>query len=88
MPVDTSSDWTSKLLGMTGKLVSAGHAPTARLPGVPAAPVDWATLDRLLADGLHPGDAPPGYEAMARLVAAATPPVAADELAGEQAAVA
>jgi hypothetical protein len=56
--------------------------------GSPPPPVDWATLDRLLAGRLDPGDAPPGYEAMARLVAAATPPVAADELAGEQAAIA
>ena len=63
------------------------HQPLASL-GSPPPPVDWATLDRLLAGRLDPGDAPPGYEAMARLVAAATPPVAADELAGEQAAVA
>jgi hypothetical protein len=40
--------------------------------GSPPPPVDWATLDRLLAGRLDAGDAPPGYEAIARL-AAATP---------------
>jgi hypothetical protein len=49
--------------------------------------VDFGTIDRLLAGRLEEADAPPGYEGVAELVAAATPPVDPDELAGEQAAI-
>jgi hypothetical protein len=51
-------------------------------------PVDDDTVDRLLAGRLDPADAPPGYAAVARLLAAATAPAGRDELAGERAAVA
>jgi hypothetical protein len=51
-------------------------------------PVDDDTIDRLLAGRLDPADAPPGYAAVARLLAAATAPAGRDELAGERAAVA
>lgn len=51
-------------------------------------PVDHDTVDRLLAGRLDPADAPPGYAAVARLLAAATAPAGRDELAGERAAVA
>jgi len=44
---------------------------------------DPATLERLLAGQLNPGDAPPGYGGLARLLAAATAPPAAEELTGE-----
>jgi hypothetical protein len=44
---------------------------------------DQDTLERLLAGRLDPSDVPPGYEAVARLLAAATAPAAPDELAGE-----
>jgi len=50
--------------------------------------VDHDTIDRLLAGRLDPADAPPGYAAVARLLAAATAPAGRDELAGERAAVA
>jgi hypothetical protein len=50
-------------------------------------PVDHDTVDRLLAGRLDPADAPPGYAAVARLLAAATAPAGRDELAGERAAV-
>jgi hypothetical protein len=53
-----------------------------------APPLDQDTADRLLAVRLDPADAPPGYAALARLLAAATAPPRPDELAGEQAAVA
>jgi hypothetical protein len=49
--------------------------------------VDDDTIDRLLAGRLDPADAPPGYAAVARLLAAATAPAGRDELAGERAAV-
>jgi len=53
-----------------------------------APPLDQHTADRLLAVRLDPADAPPGYAALARLLAAATAPPRPDELAGERAAVA
>jgi hypothetical protein len=43
--------------------------------------LDDETADRLLAGRLDPADAPPGYAAVAKLVAAATAPAATDELA-------
>jgi hypothetical protein len=43
--------------------------------------LDDETADRLLAGRLDPADAPPGYAAVAKLVAAATAPAASDELA-------
>jgi len=50
-----------------------------------AAPVaDQDTLERLLAERLDPADAPAGYAGLARLLAAATAPAAAEELACEQ----
>ena len=49
-----------------------------------AAPVaDQDTLERLLAGRLNPSDVPPGCQGVARLLAAATAPAAAEELAGE-----
>jgi hypothetical protein len=51
-------------------------------------PLDHDTVDRLLAVRLDSADAPPGYAAVARLLAAAAAPPRADELAGEEAAVA
>jgi hypothetical protein len=53
-----------------------------------APPLDQDTADRLLAVRLDPADAPPGYAALARLLAAATAPPRPDELAGERAAMA
>ena len=50
--------------------------------GPPAA--DQDTLERLLDGRLDPGSVPPGYGGLARLLAAAAAPAAADELAGEQ----
>ncbi|HEU4398813.1 MAG TPA: hypothetical protein VFU54_13395, partial [Actinomycetota bacterium] len=50
--------------------------------------VDDETADRLLAGRLDPADAPPGYAAVPKLVAAATAPATTDELAGEPEAVA
>ena len=47
-------------------------------------PLDQDTADRLLAGRLEPADAPPGYAAVAWLLAAATAPPGQDELAGEQ----
>ncbi len=44
---------------------------------------DQATVERLLAARLGPSDVPPGFEGVARLLAAATAPAAAEELAGE-----
>jgi hypothetical protein len=50
-----------------------------------AAPVaDQDTVERLLAGRLNPADAPAGYAGLARLLAAATAPAAAEELTGEQ----
>ncbi|HEX2273295.1 MAG TPA: hypothetical protein VHG90_05430 [Acidimicrobiales bacterium] len=46
------------------------------------------TADRLLAGTLGAADVPPGYEGVAALVRAATGPATADELVGEEAAVA
>jgi hypothetical protein len=59
-------------------------------PGRREAPptVDDETADRLLAGQLDPADAPPGYAAVAKLVAAATGPATTDELAGEPEAIA
>jgi hypothetical protein len=59
-------------------------------PGRREAPptVDDETADRLLAGRLDPADAPPGYAAVAKLVAAATGPATTEELAGEPEAVA
>jgi hypothetical protein len=51
-------------------------------------PLDQDTADRLLAGRLDPADAPPGYAAVASLLAAATAPPGQDELAGEQATIA
>ncbi len=45
--------------------------------------VDQDRLERLLAGRLNPADAPPGYAGLAKLLAAATAPPAAEELAGE-----
>jgi hypothetical protein len=50
--------------------------------------LDDQTADRLLAGRLAPADAPPGYAAVTRLVAAAAAPATTEELAGEPAAVA
>jgi hypothetical protein len=61
--------------------------PPASSRSTPPA-LDRDTADRLLAGRLDPGDAPAGYAAVARLLAAATAPPSVDELAGEQAAVA
>jgi len=47
-----------------------------------------ATVERLLAGRLGPPDVPPGFEGVAGLLAAATAPAAAEELAGEQAVLA
>ena len=44
---------------------------------------DPDTVERLLAGRLDPSDVPPGYGAVARLLAAATAPAAPEELAGE-----
>jgi hypothetical protein len=44
---------------------------------------DSDTVERLLAGRLGPSDVPPGYEGVARLLAAATAPAAPEELAGE-----
>ena len=55
--------------------------------GIPPT-LDDETTDRLLAGQLDPADAPPGYAAVAKLVAAATAPAATEELAGEPEAVA
>jgi hypothetical protein len=51
-------------------------------------PTDFGTIDRVLAGRLDEADAPPGYAGVARLVAAATPPIDPGELAGKQAVVA
>jgi hypothetical protein len=51
-------------------------------------PLDPVTADRLLAGRLDPVDAPPGYVAVARLLAAAAAPPGQEELAGEDSAVA
>jgi hypothetical protein len=55
-------------------LASLGHLPPA---------VDRDTADQLLTGRLDPADAPPGYDAVARLLAAATGPASHEELAGE-----
>jgi hypothetical protein len=54
-------------------------------PGRREAPptLDDETANRLVAGRLDPADAPPGYAAVAKLVAAATAPATTDELAGE-----
>jgi hypothetical protein len=57
-------------------LASLGQMPRA---------VDKDTADRLLTGRLDPADAPPGYAAVARLLAAATAPASPDELASEPA---
>jgi hypothetical protein len=49
---------------------------------------DQDILERLLAGRLEPASAPPGYGALARLLATATAPAAAEELAGERLAMA
>jgi hypothetical protein len=62
-----------------------------RLPGSPGSSpptLDHDTADRLLAGRLDPADAPPGFAAVAMVVAAATAPATPEELAGEPAAVA
>jgi hypothetical protein len=51
-------------------------------------PLDHGTADQLLAGRLDPVDAPPGYVAVARLLAAAAAPPGREELAGEHRAVA
>ena len=51
-------------------------------------PLDQRTADQLLAGRLDPADAPPGYAAVARLLAAAAAPPGQDELAGEHRAAA
>ena len=50
--------------------------------------LDLVTADRLLAGRLDPADAPAGYAAVARLLAAAAGPASPEELAGEQAVIA
>jgi hypothetical protein len=49
---------------------------------------DQDTLELLLAGRLDPADVPAGHAGLARLLAAASAPAAAEELAGEQAALA
>lgn len=49
--------------------------------------LDDRTADRLLAGGVAPVDAPPGYEEVAALVASARRPVTGSELASESAVV-
>jgi hypothetical protein len=49
---------------------------------------DQGLLDRLLDSRLNPASAPPGYDGLARLLAAATAPAAPEELAGEHLAMA
>jgi hypothetical protein len=49
---------------------------------------DQDLLERLLDAQLDPGSAPPGYDGLARLLAAVAAPAAAEELAGEQRAMA
>jgi len=64
-------------------LVADMHRPPASLrSALPLA--DQETLERLLAGRLNPADAPAGYAGLAALLAAATAPAAAEELAGEQ----
>jgi hypothetical protein len=58
-----------------------------RLPGFLEATTlvaDQEGLERLLAGRLNPAEVPPGHAGLARLLAAATAPPAAGELAGEQ----
>ena len=50
--------------------------------------LDEGTAERLLAGRLSPADAPPGYGRVAAVLAAASAPPDADELAGESAVVA
>ena len=56
-------------------------------PGEAPPTLDDQTADRLVAGRLDPADAPPGYAAVAKLVAAAAAPATTEELAGEPAAV-
>jgi len=56
-------------------------------PGEAPPTLDDETADRLVAGRLDPADAPPGYAAVAKLVAAAAAPATTEELAGEPAAV-
>jgi len=64
---------------MRQRLGSRGSSPPT---------LDHDTADRLLAGRLDPADAPPGYAAVVKVVAAATAPATTEELAGEPAAVA
>jgi hypothetical protein len=57
-------------------------------PGSSPPTLDHDTADWLLAGRLDPADAPPGFAAVAMVVAAATAPATPEELAGEPAAVA
>ena len=59
------------------------HPLPGSLAGGPPAG-DQDTLERLLDGPIDPGSVPPGYGGLARLLAAATAPAAAQELAGEQ----
>jgi hypothetical protein len=59
------------------------HPLPGSLAGGPPAG-DQDTLERLLDGPIDPGSVPPGYGGLARLLAAATAPAAAEELAGEQ----
>jgi hypothetical protein len=66
-----------------GALGADMHPLLGSLAGGPPA-ADQDTLERLLDGRLDPGSVPPGYGGLARLLAAATAPAAAEELAGEQ----
>jgi hypothetical protein len=55
---------------------------------MPRFPIDDTTADRLLAGGLSPEDAPPGYAGIAGAIRSATGPTVPAELAGEDLVVA
>jgi hypothetical protein len=74
-------------MGDDDALADEMRRPLASSRPTPPA-LDRDTADRLFAGRLGPGDAPAGCAAVARLLAAATAPPSADELAGERAAVA
>jgi hypothetical protein len=74
--------------------MGADDASSADMPRPPADPdtdplaLDEETLERLLAGGLPPDQAPPGYAQVAELLAAAAAAPNAEELVGQAAAVA
>jgi hypothetical protein len=63
------------------------HPPLGPLEPTPPAD-DQDLLERLLDSRLNPASAPPGYDGLARLLAAATAPATPEELADEQLALA